>query len=342
MTVTLILIFLCAFVAFSISAVCGGGAGLLLIPLLGQALPVAQVPTALSIGTASSSITRIGAFYSQIRWSIVRWFVPGALPAVFLGASLLHFLNPIYLEIAMGLFLVGNLPLLFKNTPAGQHKHSSHRVLLVIGFLAGFLSGLTGAVGLLFNRFYLRYGLSKEEIIATRAANELILHVIKLALYISFGLLSKEVILIGMMVALAAALSSWVMRWGIKKVSESIFRKLGYASMVISGIALLSQSGSRLFAQNKGNLTFSPLTSGIESKLQWQNTNLAIEFTYDEGFEYEQKIPFSELPLAQQSEVLIRKGDADNMIIEEVFGFGKHSYEAYYFHEGKLIGKIDL
>lgn len=32
-----------AFIAFSISLICGGGAGLLLIPILGFALPAAQV-----------------------------------------------------------------------------------------------------------------------------------------------------------------------------------------------------------------------------------------------------------------------------------------------------------
>ena len=49
-----IIVFACAFLAFSLSAVCGGGAGLLMIPLLGQYLPITQVPAALSIGTFSS------------------------------------------------------------------------------------------------------------------------------------------------------------------------------------------------------------------------------------------------------------------------------------------------
>ena len=339
---TLVVIFLCAFLAFSLSAICGGGAGLLMIPVLGSVLPVSQVPAALSIGTASSSISRIGIFYSKIRWNIVRWFVPTALPAVFLGAWLLHFLNPIYLEILMGLFLVGNLPLLFKKASNPGKEQSSHYALLIIGFLAGFLSGLTGAVGLLFNRFYLRYGLSKEEIIATRAANELILHLIKLVLYVSFGLLTSNVFLTGITVALAAALSSWVMKWGIKKISESFFRRLGYASMVISGIVMLSQSGSQLFSQNKAYLSFSPLSKGIESKLQWQNANLALEFEYDEGFEYEQQIPISELPSDKFNFVMSEKGNAQHIVIEEVFGFNSHSYEAYYFSEGQLLRKVDF
>ena len=343
MITSLWLIFVCAFLAFSLSAVCGGGAGLLLMPVLGLFLPATQLPAALSIGTVASSVSRIAVFFARIRWDIVRWFVPAALPAVFLGAWLLHFVNPLYLEIAMGVFLVGNLPALFKKTSkAPAPGHSSHKLLLVIGFLAGFLSGLTGAVGLLFNRFYLRYGLSKEEIVATRAANELILHVIKLGLYASFGLISGKVIGLGASVAVAGLLSSWFMKWGLKKISESFFRSVGYATMVLSGIVMLTQSGGRLMSENNAYLSFSPIAKGVESKLQWQNAKLAFEFEYDEGFEYEQEILFSDLSPAQRKYILTEKGDAETIRIEEVFGIDSHSFEAYYFRGGKLVKKIDF
>src|SRR6478752_623271 len=114
MLFSLSILFLLSFIAFAISAVCGGGAGLLLMPLLGNMLPVSFVPAALSIGTASSSVSRIALFFSSIRWNIVVWFVPAALPAVWLGAWLLSYVNPIYLQLGMGLFLVSNLPLVLK------------------------------------------------------------------------------------------------------------------------------------------------------------------------------------------------------------------------------------
>jgi uncharacterized membrane protein YfcA len=339
----LILIFICSFLAFSLSAVCGGGAGLLLLPALGLYLPIGQVPPALSIGTLSSSASRIIIFFRSIRWAIVKWFVPTAVPAVFLGVWLLHFVNPLYLEIAMGIFLISNLSLLFsRKGSAAASGQESHRLLLIIGFLAGFLSGLTGAVGLLFNRFYLRYGLSKDEIVATRAANELILHIIKLCLYFSFGLLTGKVIGIGCTIAIAGFLSTWFMKWGLKKISEGFFRRVGYASMVISGASMLSQSGNKLFSQNNGYLSFMPITKGIESKVQWQQASFAVEFEYDEGLEYEQQIPFSELPADRQNIVITKKAKADKVIVEEVFGFNSHSYEAYFFRNGSLIDKIDI
>lgn len=55
----LMLVFIGAFVAFGISVFAGGGAGLVLIPLLGLVLPPASVPAALSIGMAVSSASRL-------------------------------------------------------------------------------------------------------------------------------------------------------------------------------------------------------------------------------------------------------------------------------------------
>jgi uncharacterized membrane protein YfcA len=44
MTPSLVILFICALLAFSLSAVCGGGAGLLLMPAIGFYLPSAQLP----------------------------------------------------------------------------------------------------------------------------------------------------------------------------------------------------------------------------------------------------------------------------------------------------------
>lgn len=95
-------------------------------------------------------------------------------------------------------------------------------------------------------------------------------------------------------------------------------------------------------SENNAYLSFSPIAKGIESKLQWQNAKLAFEFEYDEGFEYEQEIPLSDLSLAQQKYVMAGKGNAETIRIEEVFGVDTHSFEAYYFKAGKLVKKIDF
>ncbi|WP_118975823.1 sulfite exporter TauE/SafE family protein [Taibaiella koreensis] len=338
-----VLVFLTATLAFMLSAVCGGGAGLLLLPVLGIWLPAGQVPAALSLGTFSSSATRLKVFYRSVDGYIVRRFVPAAIPAAVLGAWLLRYLNPVYLSLLMGLFLVSNLPFLFRKKAGIVQRSRPHSLaLLAIGLVAGFLSGLTGAVGLIFNRFYFRYGLSKEEIVATRAANELLLHLVKLALYLAFGLLPAQAFVIGLAVALAGIVSAVVLKRGLARVSESLFRRMGYLAMVASGLLMLYQSGGQLMRSKNAYFSFHPVNKGTEATLQWQGSKIAFEFSWNDGLEYEHTLPLNALTPDRQKHVLAAKGRADQVVVEEVRSLEGRSYEAYYFIQGRLIAKIDF
>jgi len=346
MITTLIIVLIVSFLAFSISAICGGGAGLMLIPVLGLLLPVSQVPAALSIGTFTSSASRLVAFKKNICWHIVKYFVPAALPAVWLGVWLLKYVNPVYLEVVMGIFLVSNLTSFFqKAKEINATEKSSNFVLGLIGFSAGFISGLTGAVGLLFNRFYLRYGLTKEEIIATRAANEIILHLLKIILYAFFGLLSMKVFSLGVIVAISAILSTWAMKWILPRLSEVAFKKIGYAAMSISGFAMLIQSGANLaFANNNTTIAYNQTAEEMAGKLRWYDGNFAVEYPYDDdnGLEFEQTIPITELSSKQKRLVFSKAKGTDKVIIEIVYSIGKHSYQAYYFKDNMFKKKLDF
>jgi uncharacterized membrane protein YfcA len=340
---TLLIIFIISYVAFSLSAFCGGGAGLILIPVLTRLLPVNQVPVALSIGTFTSSGSRLLVFYKHIRWHIVKYFLPPAICAVWLGAFLLKYVNPVYLQIVLGIFLIGNLRPLFKKRPVtASINEPGNLVLMIAGFLAGFLSGLTGAVGLLFNKLYLDHGLNKEEILATRAANEIALHVIKIILYACFGLLTSKVISVGLAVALSALLSTWTMKWILPYLSVNIFRKAGYTAMVVSGLVMLAQSGKSALEMNKAELSSRVVAEGAEAKLTWNDAGYSLEFAYDDGFELEQVIPFDSLTAAQKQLIKAQQPVCDKIIVENVYKFGSTSHEAYFFNRQQLVKKIDF
>ncbi|TGK21527.1 sulfite exporter TauE/SafE family protein [Leptospira kmetyi] len=340
-----IALFITAYASFLLSAICGGGAGLILIPVLGTFLPIQFVPAALSIGTFASSASRLFAFFQKIRFDIVRWFLPPAVAAVWLGAWLIQYVNPLFMEAFIGIFLISNLPILFKKENSSEtYKKPKTFYLAIIGFLAGFVSGITGAVGLLFNKFYLRSGMSKEEIVATRAANEILLHLIKLVLYALFGLINGKTILIGSIVALAALASTWSMKKVLNWINEILFRKIGYFAMTISGVLLLSQSAIGFASSNRADVSFVPIQKGAEAKLGWQQASFSLEFTWDEGFEIEQVVPITDLTPERQSNLLNTKRalNAKILILEAVYSFDKNSYEAYFYGDGKLIRKIEF
>lgn len=345
MAFNITLLFLGTIIAFWMSAICGGGASLILIPILNLLLPGSVVPFSLTIGTFTSSVSRISAFKKHIKWQIFFWFVPFSIPAVLLGAYLIKYINPNYLQFIVAFFLIANLPELFK-TKKLQKEHQkpySKFLLAVIGFFAGFISGITGAIGLLFNRFYLRFGLKKEEIVATRAANEVFLHLIKLIIYISLGLYSKTALWLGITIAIATIISSYTVKYILPYLSETLFRKIGYGAMVLSGILLLIGTSDKIIQQDNISLSTLHKSSETESIISWRNTDFIIEFAFNDGFEVERPIHPDELPnlLKEKYDDLIHQ--YDKIHVEKVFTFKQQpTYEFYCYKNNQVIKKFEM
>lgn len=335
MITSLILLFLGTIVSFWISAICGGGASLILIPLLNLVVPSSVVPFSLTIGTLSSSVSRIAVFRRSIKWSIFIWFVPFSIPAVLLGAWLMKYIDPMYLQFFVALFLLTNATELFRTKKAIEREEKPYprSVLAIVGFLAGFISGITGAIGLLFNRFYLRYGLTKEEIVATRAANEVFLHVIKLVIYILLGLYSTQAFWFGLTIAIGAIISSYSVKYILPYLSEFAFRKIGYSAMVVSGLALLVSTSQLIFKHDK-IVVDADLN---EASFKWRESSFDLEYTYNDGFEIERPIKADELPPSLRSKHQELSIAYDRILLEKVFRFGESpTYEFYCYRSGTL------
>lgn len=291
-----LLVFLAAFLAFTISALCGGGAGLALMPLLALVVTINNVPAALAIGTASSAATRAVLFRRDIRWDLVRWFLPAAVPSTILGVWLLSIAQPIWLEFLLGLFLTANLTMLFRKQKRRVPKMPGRVVIFAIGGVAGLISGFTGAVGVVFNGFYLRSGLSKAELVATRGANEVLLHVLKIGLYAFFGLLGADALRAGIVIATAAVLASLAARSVLHLLSEPLFRRVNYAVMGVAGIAMMASAGSVLAARY--DVAWGgKLDAGIvEARISMGQRALSFEWKSGGGPEIERTVSANHLP----------------------------------------------
>ncbi|MFS0772504.1 sulfite exporter TauE/SafE family protein [Sphingomonas sp. 1P08PE] len=336
------LVFVAAFIAFIVSAVAGGGAGLVLVPLLRLILPVASIPGALSIGTAASSASRIWLYRQRIRWDVVRRFVPAALPAAALGAWLLTRFEAVYVEFLLGCFLLLNLPSLFRRIPAaGTEASLPLGRLPLLGAAAGLLSGFTGAVGVVFNRAYYRMGLTKDEIVATRATNEVLLHLLKIALYAAFGLLPRSALVAGALIATAAVLASFASRRVLSLMRESLFRRAGLAAMVASGVAMFSLSGGQIMAIHRAWVAYVAPGDEREIQLYWGGVRqAAIEREEDGRLVVERALTPADLPPAVRAVLPGIAAGGEIVMIEEVHGEGRY-YEIYRRHDG-VVRKVEV
>ncbi len=342
MILKIALLFAGTILAFWISAICGGGASLILIPILNLLLPASLVPFSLTIGTFTSSASRIAVFKKHINWKIFLWFVPFSIPAVLLGAYLIKYVNPNYLQLIVALFLIANLPQLFasKNKTEETGKEYPKSALALIGFSAGFISGITGAVGLLFNRFYLKFGLKKEEIVATRAANEVFLHLIKLVIYISLGLYSKTALWLGIAIAAAAIVSSYTVKYILPHLSENLFKKIGYGAMVVSGITLFTSTSGKIAQQDQIVINSSSTAHKKVYTMSWRNTRMVMEYKAHEGIEIEKSIQPEELPRHLKEKYHSLMEHYDEVRIEKVYVLGKKTSHEFYCYKDNVLTKF--
>lgn len=336
------LLFTGTILAFWISAICGGGASLILIPILNLLLPTSLVPFSLTIGTFTSSASRIAVFKRHINWKIFLWFVPFSIPAVLLGAYLIKYVNPNYLQLLVGVFLIANLPQLFtsKNKKEETEKVYPKYLLALIGFSAGFISGITGAVGLLFNRFYLKFGLRKEEIVATRAANEIFLHLVKLIIYVSLGLYSHMALWLGIVIAAAAVLSSYTVQYILPYLSENWFKKIGYGAMVISGIALLTGTSGKIIQQDQIVVNNGSTNNKNMYTISWKNTRVAVEYEVNKGLEIEKTVQPEDLSGSLKDKYHKLMEHYDDVQIEKVYTLGKKTTHEFYCYKNNVLTKL--
>ncbi len=256
------------------------------------------------------------------------------------GAISLRLMNPAYVQLLMALFLVANLPKLLTRERATPRARRSRAVLLGVGATAGFLSGLTGAVGVLFNRFYFSYGLTRQEVVATRATNEVLIHVAKLIVYASLGLMDRRVVLVGLVVAAAATLSSLLLKPLLQRISHESFVRVGYAAMVAAGIALLGSTSARVAREGQLAFEAGPILHGAGAKIQWRQSSLALEVEYDDGVEVEVAVSLADLTSGQRQRVSAEDPGSDAILLEAVYGFGQRYHEAYYLRNAVVVKKV--
>lgn len=320
----MILVFLAAVVAFLLSSVSGGGAGLLLLPLLAARLHGPAAPAALTIGTTISSGTRLAVFRRSVRWSLSRWFVPPAVPGVLLGSYLLRRLDPVWLELAIGVFLVSNVvALVRRQEPVVASTPPGPAMIMLLGAVAGFVSGLTGAVGVLFNKVYFDYGLRRDEVVATRAANEILLHLLKLGAYAALGLMSRNVLWHGALVGTGAVLATVATKRVLRLLPEVTFRRVGYAAMIVSGVFMLGSAVTRLRAQPEVAM--------------WLGGRLDLEIEWNGGLVIETPLAWEELTPAQQARVETITAGRPIVKLEVVRRIGARSYEVYVDDGGTIV-----
>lgn len=234
----LILVLIGAFIIFILSTLTGGGASLLLMPLVAVVVGVKAVAPVMAISIGMSSTSKVFFFWKYIDWKLFAWLFPSTIIGSLIGASMFAFLSADFLQILIGLLLISTI---FQYNRA--EKRSGFKVkawhFAPMGLAVAFLSGLIGGVGPLMNSAYINYGISKESLLGTRSANAIILHITKILSYAYYGYVTGEVLKFGILIGVSSMIAVYFGKLILAKISELFFRKIVVISMVVSGVLML-------------------------------------------------------------------------------------------------------
>jgi len=212
------------------------GGGVLLLSAMTFFLPLQIIVPIHGICQLTSNSSRAFFLKDKINKKIFAYFTVGAPFGTFAAVYLLKTLkNPDWALILMPVLI---FYVLFKPKKLPKLKIPQWS-FLIVGFIAGILGPLVGATGPFLAIFFLRDDLAKENIVATKAATQFIIHLIKIPafIYLAFPYLDYSLLIISM--ALANILGTFYGVKILKKLPEMAFIYLYKSALLLAGIRII-------------------------------------------------------------------------------------------------------
>lgn len=184
----------------------------------------------------TSNISRTLMLRKSVRRDIFFYFMAaaplGAITAYFILKQLTDWQWALYLVVGL-LFYAALKPKKLPDIKLGQ------KGFFLLGLLANILGPLIGATGPLLAPFFARDDFSKEEIVATKAACQLIVHVLKFPIFIGLAFPYQDYAYeIGVML-IAVVIGSRLGVYLLSRISAQRFKVLLKAALFITGVRLL-------------------------------------------------------------------------------------------------------
>ncbi|MBE9108438.1 sulfite exporter TauE/SafE family protein [Nodosilinea sp. LEGE 07298] len=233
-------LFVASFLAWFLSMLAGGGSPFILIPIISLLLGTQAVAPIITTGLLIGNAHRGWVFRDQVDWNVTVWYVPGATIGAILGSYGLTRIHPEGLQLLLG---VGLLVVVVNYLLPGQENDFTIKAwyFLPLSLVNAIGSALIGSTGPVMNPLYFNYGLEKEAMVATKAFNKAVLHLVKLMAYAVFGNLSGEYLAYGLVIGLGAIPANWLGKQVLAKMSAQQFRQLVFAFVAVSGVAMIWQ-----------------------------------------------------------------------------------------------------
>ncbi len=222
-----------------LSAVVGMAGGIVLLAVMLLFLPPIVVIPLHGVVQLVSNSSRTFIQRKHLRWDIIWRYAILLLPMGFVGLQIAQRLPAEAATAMIGVFVLlatwapGALML-------GTHPEETnpHRRFFVLGGVAGILNVTLGAIGPLIAPFYLNLGLTRFQLIGTKAASQMLGHIAKLIVYGVAGFAYAEWLgVLGILAACVVA-GTWIGSQVLERVNEQWFVRIYKTVLTLIAIRL--------------------------------------------------------------------------------------------------------
>ena len=237
----------------------GFGLGTLLLPAFAVFFPVEVAVAAVAVVHLANNLFKLALIGRWARWDIVATFGTVSALGAFAGAWALsklaagHVLAEYALaghpcRVTVTGLVIGAVIIVFGALEFSERLERATippKLMLVGGFLSGFFGGLSGHQGALRSAFLLRAGMTKEQLVGTRAACAVVVDLSRLLVYGLTFMGADWAVLrdrggVGLVVAasLAAFAGSYAGARLVKSATMMVVRRVVAVALLLMGVAL--------------------------------------------------------------------------------------------------------
>jgi uncharacterized membrane protein YfcA len=235
--VSLLLLLALGFVAGTVGGIIGFGSSVMLMPALVLMYgPRTAVPI-MAVTALMANLSRVAVWWRELDWRAVAAYSLTAIPAAALGARTLLAIPPRLADGVLGTFFVLMIPA--RRWLIQQGLRVGLRHLALAGAAVGYATGIVVSTGPVNTPFFLAYGLTKGAFLGTEALGSLGMYVSKAIAFRSFGALTDEVVVQGLIIGASLMAGSWAAKYFVLRISPEHFHLLMEVVLFVSGLTML-------------------------------------------------------------------------------------------------------
>lgn len=226
-----------------LTAVTGAGGGVLLLGIMGLALPATAVVPVHGAVMLWQNASRLTFLYKLVDWRFVGLVALGSMVGAALAGPVAVHLNETYMQITLGL---GLLYLVWAPKPKNDVLPfiPARIKTVVLALVTSIVTMIIGAAGVLFAAIRRRGGREKEAVLADQSAIMLLQHGLKVLVFGLFGFAFGPYLPLLAAMALAGLLGTWLGVNVLRKISNVWFDHLfKLVVSIMAGLLLAKVAG---------------------------------------------------------------------------------------------------